>query len=180
MSCHHSRRKRTSSHGILKSQIPGFAFYHFISFQFIASAAHTPLAQFPYFVFHVFPLETINQCHPQHTQTLRGFLLTLSCLDPPLNISLGVFRPCGHFFFSIPGFGFCWALGTRGFVHVGVLSLHDLFLQHLHWALPQGPPPSQWASLPPLKTLAYLLGWLQWPKITKKYWKHKPHSSATI
>lgn len=103
MSCHHSRRKRTSSHGILKSQIPGFAFYHFISFQFISSAAHTPLALFPYFVFHVFPLETINQCHPPHTQTLHGFLLTLSCLDPTLNISLGVFRPCGHLFLAYLG-----------------------------------------------------------------------------
>lgn len=136
--------------------------------------------QLPCFVFHVFPSRTITQCHPPHTQTLRGSPVNIIVPWSHIDHFFGFFYSLWAFIFSIPGFGFCWALETRGFVHVGVLSPHDLFLQHLHWALPQGPPPSQWASLPPLKTLAYLLGWLQWPKIIKKYWKHKPHSRATV
>lgn len=55
-----SLEEKTSSQGILKSQIPGFAFYHFTSLQFIPSAAHNPFAQIPYFVFHGFPLETLT------------------------------------------------------------------------------------------------------------------------
>lgn len=57
MSCHHSRRKRTSSHGILKSLIPGFAFHHLISFQFISPAAHTPFCSVPLFCFSCFSFE---------------------------------------------------------------------------------------------------------------------------